>query len=464
MDSVGILVVSKSLSAPAMVDAFARSEKYRPELYVVERQRNPFNVGRAKFHTVSPQLSLNEVAAVARKFKDRISFGVTDTEDFVVSGGRDFVERESGVQMVCVSERYAVERSKAEQRALFERTFTEANPSYSVFDPAKTSREGALSAFKRFAGSLKAPVIKPDAPARGAGVGVWGSEFSTAGEMSAFFLNALSQGKVVVEEKVEGEESSFQAFSDGKHFVPCPLVRDYKRGLDGNAGKLTGGMGSYSGPDKWLPFISEAEWSSLASAEEAAFRRWKGEGSDPGLRGVVLYDAIMHTARGFKVLERNSRGGNTELVNVLTTMYDDFVDACFRMTDGTLKGLRFSDMASVVTCAVPLAYGDGASPPKKGPAIVDFEAADALASGSAGALRVYPMDVRLEDGKTMMGQSRTAAVVGVSRTSRSARKSSLEGLAALRGPLRWRDDIASDKDILGSAGHLASLRRPATAG
>ncbi|MBI3840788.1 MAG: hypothetical protein HY297_02355, partial [Thaumarchaeota archaeon] len=337
MDKVGILVVSKCLSSAAIIDTFSRSQKHVPEFYVIEKQPNPFNVARAKVHRVVPDLNLADVVRTARKFRNRVSFGVTDTEDFVTSGGRDALEKEAGIQMLCVSKKFAVERSKAEQRLLFDRIFTGANPRYRIFDPGRYHSESeALADFRRAASDLGEVVVKPDAPARGAGVGVWGKDFRSDREMSAFFLNALSKGKVVLEERVEGEESSFHAFSDGRHFVPAPLSRDYKRSLDGNRGKLTGGMGSYRDSSRGLPFLRREDWERLAKAEEAAFRKWKGRGSDPGLRGIVLYDAIMHTGRGFKVLERNSRGGNTEVINILTTIADDFIEVCHRILDGSL--------------------------------------------------------------------------------------------------------------------------------
>jgi phosphoribosylamine--glycine ligase len=297
--------------------------------------------------------------------------------------------------------------------------------------------------------------VKPDAPARGAGVGVWGSDFGTSKGAEDFFMGLLSKGRVVVEERVEGEESSFHAFSDGKHFVPSPLSRDYKRSRENNRGSLTGGMGSYRGSSNHLPFLSESDWDLLVSEEARAFKKWKGRGSNLGLRGVVLYDAIMHTGKGFKVLERNSRGGNTEFINLLATLDDDFADICFRILDGTLKGIRFRRSASVVTCAVPISYGT--KTPASDSGEVDLTALDELKEKSQGGLLVYPMDVRLEHGRTLMGRSRTVAVVGVGPSTDEAREESLRGVRAIRGPVRWRKDVASPADIGMSREHLARI-------
>src|SRR5208283_3444928 len=115
---------------------------------------------------------------------ERISFALTDTEDFITAGGRDVLEGETGIPAVCVSRKYAMESSKADQRLLFDKLFDDANPQFKVFDPRDYhSDEAAVSDFKRFAAKLGEPVIKPDAPARGAGVGVWGSDFRTEPEM-----------------------------------------------------------------------------------------------------------------------------------------------------------------------------------------------------------------------------------------------------------------------------------------
>lgn len=461
MDKVGILVVSKSLSAAAMIDTLARSDKYAPEFFVAEKQVNPFNSKRAKFHKVIPDLAVEEVSKFAGRHKDEIAFGLTDTEDFVTSGGRDVVERETGVPMLCVTKEFAVEASKADQRLLFESVCPEANPRHMVFDPSKYHSSGeAVADLRRFSESLtEGFVIKPDAPARGAGVGVSGKDFETEDEAVAFFLNVYSKGRVVVEERVDGEESSFHAFSDGKHFVAAPLTRDYKRALDGDEGRLTGGMGSYRGPDHPLPFLPSGEWERVLSLERAAFERWKGKGSNPGLRGIVLYDALMHTRSGFKILERNSRGGNTEQICLLTTMLDDYIDVCYRMLDGSLKGIRFSNEASVVTCAVPLAYGtgEGAVATEKA---VSLDGALALETKRGGYLRVFPMDLRLDKsgGVTLMGTSRSVAVAGIAPSLSEAHEISVDGVKSLGRDFRYRTDVGSEEDVAKSRQHLEALR------
>jgi phosphoribosylamine---glycine ligase len=220
-------------------------------------------------------------------------------------------------------------------------------------------------------------------------------------------------------------------------------------------------MGSYRGPEDRLPFLPPSEWDSVVSLEQGAFERWKGRGSNPGLRGIVLYDALMHTRGGFKILERNSRGGNTEQMCLLTTMLDDYVDVCYRMVDGSLKGIRFSNKASVVTCAVPLGYGTGS--PQAAEEAVSLDGALALEKKSDGNLRVFPMDLKLDEtGMTLMGTSRSVAVAGVAASIEDAHDVSVEGAKALGRKFRFREDVGSRADIARSREHLQAVRKAAS--
>ncbi len=434
----------------------------RPEFYVAERQVNPLNFKRAKVHQVIPDLNVADVAKFASRHEKQIAFGLTDTEDFVTAGGRDVVERETGVPMLCVTKEFAVEASKADQRLLFERICPKANPRYKVFDPSKYPNEGAAVADLR---SLSRELdggfaIKPDAPARGAGVGVSGKDFQTEEEAVG----------VLPERLLEGKGRRRGAHRGGGVELPrlqrrAPLRRrPADQGLQARPRRRQGQAhrrdGELQGPREGLPFLPPSEWEKVVRLERDAFEKWKGRGSNPALRGIVLYDALMHTRGGFKILERNSRGGNTEQICLLTTMLDDYVDVCYRMVDGSLKGIRFSNKASVVTCAVPLSYGTSASQ-APGEA-VDLDRAFALEKRHEGDLRVFPMDLRLDQtGLTLMGASRSVAVAGIAASLKEAHAISVEGVSALGDKFRHRADVGSETDIARSREHLRKVRRAA---
>ncbi len=75
------------------------------------------------------------------------------------------------------------------------------------------------------------------------------------------------------------------------------------------------------------------------------------------LRGVPLYLAFMHTGKGIKILEINSRPGDPEIMNLLPIIKDDFVDVCLKMVEGNLTGVALEKSATVLTYKVPADYG-----------------------------------------------------------------------------------------------------------
>jgi phosphoribosylamine--glycine ligase len=467
MEKVGVLVVSYGAREAAIIDAFARSLKYKVEIYVADKQKNPFNVERAKEHVAIPDLNVEEICKFAEKNKGKIDFGIVGPEKPIINGVRDLVEKRTGIPMICPTKEYAIEASKVKQRLLFEEIAPQLNPRFKIFNPKdyKSQEEAKKELYKWLDTLGNMAVVKPDLPAAGKGVGVWGDHFTSREQLLEHFLANFQQGAVIVEEKIDGEESSFQALCDGKHLVPLPDTRDYKRAFDGDKGPNTGGMGSYKDKSDNLPFITSAEREREIETIKKIFEKWKIE-DKTALRGIPFYVAFMHTGKGLKILENNSRPGDPEIINIMPTIKEDFVDVCFKILDGNLTKIELEKTATVVVYKVPPNYGgymdvfpqaikkDEVGTP------VDLTEAYKLAEKYENRMRVYPASMELRDGKTYALKSRAVAVVGIGENIEEARKISIEGINAISGGALWcRRDIASKQHIEKSVRHMDELRR-----
>ena len=341
------------------------------------------------------------------------------------------------------------------------------NPRFHVFHPEKFSdtEEVKKELFSWLDELDNQVAVKPDTPAAGKGVGVWGDHFSTREELFEHFLDNFKHGTVIVEEKVEGEESSFQAFCDGKHLVPLPETRDYKRAFDGDKGPNTGGMGSYKDNGDVLPFMTKTDKEKEIQIMNKIFQELKKGESNIGLRGIPFYAAFIHTKSGPKILENNSRPGDPEIINILPLLKDDFVDVCFKMIEGNLTKVELDSKASVVTYKVPPTYGGYIDlfKDKVGQneidTPVDLNRANRLSEKHGNNIRVYPASMEQRNGLAHALHSRAVCVVGVGETIETARQISLEGINAIKGGGLWsRNDIASREHIAKSVSHMQQLR------
>jgi phosphoribosylamine--glycine ligase len=467
VEKVGVLVVSYGAREAAMVDAFTRSPNYQVEVYVADKQRNPFNVKRAAQHVVIPDLNVNDICRFAETHKNKIDFGIVGPEKPIIEGVRDIVEKRTGIPMICPTKEYAIEASKVQQRLLFQETVPEVNPRFKIFKPEDyKTREDAKKALYKWLDELKdLAVVKPDKPAAGKGVGVWGDHFTTREQLFEHFWENLQHGAVIVEEKIEGEESSFQAFCDGKHLVPLPETRDYKRAFDGDKGPNTGGMGSYKSAGDILPFMTKADREKEIAIVNRIFERWKASAGQ-ALRGIPFYVAFMHTGEEPKILENNSRPGDPEIINILPILKDDFLDVCFKILEGNLTRIEVEKAATVVTYKVPPNYGgfEEAFPERVNKAEVgspvDLTRAYELEKRYGDRIRVYPASMELRGNEVYALKSRAVCVVGVGETIEAARNISLEGINAIKGGALWhRTDIASKQHIEKSVRHMEELRK-----
>ena len=408
MEKIGVLVISYGAREVAMVDALLQSTKYHVELYIADKQCNPFNSEKATKHVVIPNLDVGEICKFAETNKDKIDFALVGSEKPIIEGVRDQVEKRTGIPVICPKQQYAIEVSKVEQRELFAQIAPEANPRFKVFNPDDYKGHGDVKAdVYRWLDELdNQVVVKPDKPALGKGVGVWGDHFATREQLFEHFMSNFQYGNVIIEKKVDGEESSFMAFCDGKHFLPLPDTRDYKRAFDDDKGPNTGGMGSYKDVGDTLPFLNATEREAELELANKIFKGWKAKiNDDSALRGVPLYLAFMHTGKGIKVLEINSRPGDPEIINLLAIIQDDFVELCIEMVEGSLANVKLKNAASVLTYKVPSEYGgysDNFPNNIDKLAInnpVDLSKAQALITKYGNNIRVYPGSMETRDGK-----------------------------------------------------------------
>ena len=469
MEKIGVLVVSYGSRETAIVDTFARSFNYKVGVFVADKQRNPFNVRAAAKHVVIPDLNIEEICKFAEANKDRIDFGIVGPEKPIIEGARDLVERRTGIPMICPTKEYAIEESKVRQRQLFQEIMPEVNPRFKIFDPKnyRSANEVKRDVHAWLDELGNQAVVKPDKPAAGKGVGVWGDHFTNREQLFEHFKSNYQHGSVIIEEKVEGEESSFQAFCDGRHLVSLPDTRDYKRAFDNDKGPNTGGMGSYKNTGDVLPFLTKDERTREKEIVTRIFEKWKIRAEDKtALRGVPLYVAFMHTGKGPKILENNSRPGDPEIINILPIMKDDLVDICYKILEGNLTHIALEEAATVVTYKAPPNYGgyadafpnlvnlDEVDKP------VDLEKAYELSKKYGDKIRIYPGSMELRGSENFALKSRAVCVVGVGEDIQAARQISLEGAAAIKGGALWhRTDVASEQHIEKSVKHMDALRR-----
>ena len=468
MEKVGILVVSYGSRAAAMIDAFVRSDEYAPKIFVADKQNNPFNVKMAHKHAVIPDLDIKKILKFAKKVEDQIDFGIVGPEKPIIAGIRDLFEEETKIPLICPTKQFAIEASKIAQRELFEKVAPEVNPQFKVFDKKdySSTAEVKKSVYAWLDVLNNQVAVKPDTATAGKGVGVWGDHFNSREEVFDHFLSNYEHGPVIIEEKVEGEESSFQTFCDGKRLVALPESRDYKRAFDEDKGPNTGGMGAYKDAVEILPFMTQNDRDKEVELVNRVFNELKGKGSNPDLRGVPFYAAFIHTSKGPKILEVNSRPGDPEIMTLLPALRDDFVEVCYNMVDGNLHKVNFKNQATVITYKVPPKYGgystvfaDKVNKDEVDTA-VDLSKAYSLAKNNPDRIRVYPGSMELRDNQVFALGSRAVGVVGMGDTIQEARESSLEGLEAISGGGLWnRTDIAVKEHIQKSIDHMKDLRR-----
>ncbi len=437
-----VLVIGGGGREHAIVDALVRSGAH---VFAVMKNRNPGIARLAKDLVIVKE---TDVVKIVRFARDReIGMAVIGPEAPLEAGLSDAL-RGVGIRVVGPSKRAArMETDKGFARSLLARHKVPGNLRFGVF--------ADLASADKFAKEADFPLaVKPVGLTGGKGVKVEGEQLKDKTDTLAYvkeiFDRSIGGVGVVLEEKIVGEEFTLQAFVDGEHVIPMPLVQDHKRAFEGDLGPNTGGMGSYSLQDHLLPFVAKED---LALAMESMRRTVEALRKEDCTYQGVLYGQFMLTSEGPRIIEFNARFGDPEAMNVLPLLDSDFVEVCHGIADGNLSGSKvsFARMATVCKYVVPAGYG--LEPKANLPIEVDEKAV-----AKEGAKLFYAA-VNEDHGRILTSSSRAVGIVGIAPDLEGAEASCERALKHVRGEAIYvRHDIGRKEIIEKKVERMRAIR------
>lgn len=407
------------------------------ELYAAMGKKNPGIAKLAKNYHIGDILNGDAVAAWAASQGVEMVFA---SPDAVLAAGVSDACAKAGIQAASPMKSAArIEWDKSYARNLMKQHNIPGSP---IFEIVSTEAEAS-----NLIRDLNEVAIKPIGLTGGKGVRVSGDHFRNQGEAIAYACEIVKKdGRVLIEEKLEGEEFSLQLFSDGKRISIMPPVQDHKRAFTGDRGANTGGMGSYTS-GRLLPFMHESDLEEGRKISQGVIDAMRNEGNE--FRGV-LYTQVMCTKDGIRLIEFNSRFGDPEAMNVLSVLATPFVEILQSIADQSLKPASFSESATVVKYLVPNGYPD--KPVSDSEIKVDERSIE-----DSGAKQYYAA-VYEKEGKVYTTSSRAVAIVGTAQTLSEAQKKAEYATRFVSGPLWHREDIGSDELVQKRIDHMKMLR------
>lgn len=438
------LVVGGGAREHVIAETLARTS----EVYAVMKNRNPGIARISMEFLLHPETDVDAVVEFARN--KEIELAVIGPESALEAGVVDALG-EFGIPAMGPSKAAAlIETSKIFMRGLMERHKIPGRARHRVFD--------SIDGMKEYILELGEVAVKPVGLTGGKGVKVMGSteQLKDADEAVAFAKDVLEKGiggsnKVVIEERLIGEEVTIQGFCDGKIVIPTPAAQDHPHAFEGDHGPITGGMGSYSQADGRLPFLSDNDYKQALETMQGTIDAMRKEGTP--YHGI-LYGQFVITKDRPRVVEFNARFGDPEAMNILPLLEGDFAEICMDIALGTLDPAKvsFKNLATVCKYVVPTGYGVKSDAGK--PIFVDEEAI-----GKLGARHYYSSVNETEEG-ILTTSSRSVGVVGFGETIADAESIAEKALEFVKGDAIFvRHDIAKPPSLKKRIDHMEKVRK-----
>lgn len=200
-------------------------------------------------------------------------------------------------------------------------------------------------------------VVKADGLAAGKGVIVCDDKWQAIAAIDTMMIHkefGRAGDRIVIEERIMGEEASFIALCDGRTVMPLASSQDHKRVFDGDKGPNTGGMGAYSP----APLIDEKLYDEIVSRVMKPAIGTLSKRKTP-FTGFLYAGIMVDESTGKPlVLEFNARMGDPECQPIMMRMKSDlypYLDAASKGELDSLSPIAWRDQAAV--CVVMAAKG-----------------------------------------------------------------------------------------------------------
>ncbi|MDP3723524.1 MAG: phosphoribosylamine--glycine ligase [Candidatus Omnitrophota bacterium] len=286
-----------------------------------------------------------EALADAAESKE-IDLTVVGPESALAKGIVDLFEKR-GLRIFGPSKAAArLESSKAFAKNLMKKYHIPTGQ-FAVFDDPQAAR-----AYVR---QLGAPiVVKADGLCGGKGTIVASTLSEALGAIDLLMEDRIFKQageRIVVEERLAGEEVSVLVMTDGVTALPLLPAQDHKRLHDGDKGPNTGGMGAYAP----APVVDAATATQIT--EQIILPTIRALASEGLPFKGVLYAGLMLTSDGPKVLEYNVRFGDPEIQAILPLLKSDLVPILDDVVEGRLATTPCEWESGSCVCVVLASHG-----------------------------------------------------------------------------------------------------------
>jgi phosphoribosylamine--glycine ligase len=371
----------------------------------------PGNGGTAALGRNLPVDAEDPAAVVAVARAEAIDFVVVGPEAPLVAGVVDALEAAGILTFGPRREAAALEGSKAHSKRFMARHGV-PTAAFDIFDDA-----AAATAHVKALGEPR--VVKADGLAAGKGVIVCSSVEQTLDAIDRVMRKrefGAAGARVVLEQRLVGEEVSFHVVADGTRHVALAAAQDHKPLLDGDRGPNTGGMGAYSPP----PVVTaEVEQKILERIVEPTLSGLRADGVE--YRGALFIGLMIVDGDPF-VIEYNTRFGDPETEVLMTRWDGDLLPLLLGSARGDLSRVQTRWSAPASMCVVMASEGYPGSYPKGRP----ITGLDAVA-GLPG-VQVFHAGTRREGEQVVTSGGR---VLGVTASGASIDEAAARAYAAV---------------------------------